>query len=60
MRGMVDESRRGGPAGARAALGEAARNASATGDQLDDMLEFVRLVWRGRRGESPVADDAEH
>jgi hypothetical protein len=44
-------------AGADEALGEAARNLRAAGDQLDDMLEFVRLVHRVRRAKPPVADD---
>jgi hypothetical protein len=54
---MGNEGRK--PAGADEALGEAARNLRAAGDQLDDMLEFVRLVHRVRRGKPPVADDAE-
>jgi hypothetical protein len=54
---MVDETHTPKPA-AHEALGEAVRNTRAAGDQLDDMLEFVRLVHRVRRGES-VADDTE-
>jgi len=58
MNPMVNETRTRKPPGVDEALGEAARNTSAAGDQLDDMLEFVRLVHRVRRGEL-VTDDAE-
>jgi hypothetical protein len=57
MNTMVDEARTRKPAPDEV-LGEAVRNTRAAGDQLDDMLEFVRLVHRVRRAES-VADDTE-
>jgi hypothetical protein len=58
MNPMVNETRTWKPAGVNEALGEAVRNTRAAGDQLDDMLEFVRLVHRVRRGEL-VTNDAE-